>query len=149
MRYYFTEYVPMSPATYWVYPINYAHGLLCFVLLWFYCKVRNIHHCLIPICNEFFFSVAAVVLLPCSNMGRVRRWPRWIKKALYIGIKQMWYSGHVFNRFVQGCFDNTVAISLLTPFVRQPQPAMQRDGALPSGRSDVCCNVVEQTCRIW
>ena len=25
------------------------------------------------------------------NMGRERRWPRWIKKALHIGIKRLWF----------------------------------------------------------
>ena len=42
-----------------------------------------------------FYSVATVALPPIRkkfflNMGRERRWPRWIKRALHIGIKRLW-----------------------------------------------------------
>ena len=37
-----------------------------------------------------FYSVAIVALLPFLNMGRERRWPRWIKKASHIGSKRLW-----------------------------------------------------------
>ena len=37
-----------------------------------------------------FYSVAIVALLPFLNMGRERRWPRWIKKASLIGSKRLW-----------------------------------------------------------
>ena len=37
-----------------------------------------------------FYSVATVVLLLITKkLGRERRWPRWIKKALHIGIKRL------------------------------------------------------------
>ena len=36
-----------------------------------------------------FYSMAIVALLPFLNMGRERRLPRWIKKALHIGIKRL------------------------------------------------------------
>ena len=36
-----------------------------------------------------FYSVAIVALLPFLNMGRERRWPRWIKKASHIGSKRL------------------------------------------------------------
>ena len=45
------------------------------------------HSRLIPMYNARF------ILWPpslSSNMGRERRWPRWIKKALHIGIKRLW-----------------------------------------------------------
>ena len=40
--------------------------------------------------DDVIMSVATVALFP-YYMGRERRWPRWIKKALHIGIKRMWY----------------------------------------------------------
>ena len=43
--------------------------------------------------------MAIVALLPFLNMGRERRWPRWIKKASHIGSKRLCH-GRIAPRYI-------------------------------------------------
>ena len=40
--------------------------------------------------HRLFIQCGQCCPLPMYKMGRVRRWPHWINKALYIGVERLW-----------------------------------------------------------
>ena len=66
-------------------------------------KMHWQHSRLIPMYNARFILWPPSLSSPIRKnfflvMGRERRWPRWIKKALHIGIKQLWLTGSSASR---------------------------------------------------
>ena len=95
------------------------------------------HSRLIPMYNAHFILWPSSVSSPIRNMGRERRWPRWIKKASHIGSKRLWGGGmgikSGYGRGVGGGGDN-----LLLTYTFQAAILCCTSGSKMSSRPDIC-----------